>query len=162
MGPRENNFKVQVNWAHTGKFHHFKNFERVFKSTIAYRQTSQESNDSEISCPIGLLLLFPKVNSRRNGAKSPHHWRVQVHFHKQNIQCIKNDPIDDNMWQILEDIIKKWQKSLDQQGSEFIYELTSCLPDSDESVYGRSNEIAFVKDNVENEGVAVELIYIYI
>ena len=104
MGPRENNFKVQVNWAHTGKFHHFKNFERVFKSTIAYRQTSQESNDSEISCPIGLLLLFPKVNSRRNGAKSPHHWRVQVHIHKQNIQFIKNDPIDYNMRQILENI----------------------------------------------------------
>ena len=39
-------------------------------------------------------------------------------------------------------------------------ELSSCLPDqmSEESVYGRSNEIALVKDHVENEGVAVVLI----
>ena len=86
--------------------------------------------------------------------------RIQVHIHKQNIQCIKNDPIDDNMRQILEDIIKKWQNSPDKQGSEFIYELSSCLPDqrSEESVYGRSNEIALVKDDVENERVAVVLI----
>ncbi|XP_067035057.1 uncharacterized protein [Acropora muricata] len=86
--------------------------------------------------------------------------RIQVHIHKQNIQCIKNDPIDDNMRQILEDIIKKWQNSPDKQGREFIYEHSSCLPDqrSEESVYGRSNEIALVKDNVENERVAVVLI----
>ena len=39
-------------------------------------------------------------------------------------------------------------------------ELSSCLPDqmSEESVYGSSNEIALVKDNVENDGVAVVLI----
>ena len=39
-------------------------------------------------------------------------------------------------------------------------ELSSCLPDqlSEESVYGRSNEIALVKDHVENEWVAVLLI----
>ena len=39
-------------------------------------------------------------------------------------------------------------------------EFSSCLPDqlSEESVYGRSDEIALVKDHVENEGVAVVLI----
>ncbi|XP_067034531.1 uncharacterized protein [Acropora muricata] len=81
--------------------------------------------------------------------------RIQVYIHKQNIQCIKHDPIDDNLRQLLEDIIKTWQNSLDQQGTEFI-----CLPDqmSEESVYGRSNEIALVKDNVEKDGVAVVLI----
>ena len=49
---------------------------------------------------------------------------------------------------------------MNQQDSEFIYELSSCLPDqmSEESVYGRCNEVAPVKDNVENEGVAVVLI----
>jgi len=30
MGPRENNFNVQINCACTGKFHHFKNFEKIF------------------------------------------------------------------------------------------------------------------------------------
>ncbi|XP_044176149.1 uncharacterized protein LOC114963310 isoform X5 [Acropora millepora] len=86
--------------------------------------------------------------------------RILVYIHKQNIQFIKNDAIDDNMGQILGDIIKKWQKSLDQQETEFIYERSSCLPDqmSEESVYGRSNEIALIKDNVENDGVAVVLI----
>ena len=115
-----------------------------------YRQTTPESNASEMSCPIGLLLLFPKVISKRNGTKSPHHWRVQVYFHKQNIHCIKNDPVDDKIRQLLEDTIKKWQKSLRQQGTEFIYERSSCLPVqmSEEWVYGRSNEIALVKDNI--------------
>ena len=86
--------------------------------------------------------------------------RIQVYIHQQNIQRIKNDPIDGSKCQILENIIKKWQRTLDQQGSEFIYELSSCLPDqiSEESVYGRSNEVALVKDNVENDGVAVVLI----
>ena len=86
--------------------------------------------------------------------------RIHVYINKQNIQFIKNDSIDDKMQQILEDIIKKWQKSLDHHGTEFIYERSSSLPDrmSQESVYGRSNEIALVKDNVENEGVAVVLI----
>ena len=86
--------------------------------------------------------------------------RIQVYIHKQNIQFIKNDSIDDKMRQILEDIIKKWQKSLDHHGTKFICERSSCLPDqmSEESVYGRSNEIALIKDNVETEGVAVVLI----
>ena len=85
--------------------------------------------------------------------------RILVYIHKQNIQCIKNDPIDDNMRQIFEDHIKEWRK-LNQQESEFMYELSSCLPDkmSEESVYGRSNEIALVKDHVKNEEVAVVLI----
>ncbi|XP_067034512.1 uncharacterized protein [Acropora muricata] len=86
--------------------------------------------------------------------------RFQVYIHKQNIQFIKNDSIDDKMRQILEDIIKKWQKSLDHHGTKFICERSSCLPDqmSEESVYGRSNEIALVKDIVEKDGVAVVLI----
>ena len=84
---------------------------------------------------------------------------IQVYIHKQNIQCIKSYPLDDNKRQILEDIIKKWRK-LDQEESEFIYELSSCLPDqiSEKSVYGRSNEIVLVKDHVENEGIAAVLI----
>ncbi|XP_015753918.1 PREDICTED: uncharacterized protein LOC107333603 [Acropora digitifera] len=63
------------------------------------------------------------------------------------------------MRQKLEDHIKEWRE-LNQQDTEFIYELSSCLPDqkSEESVRGRSNEIALVKDNVENEEIAVVLI----
>ena len=85
--------------------------------------------------------------------------RIQAYIHKKNIQRIKNDPIDGNKCQTLEDIIKKWRQ-LDQEESKFIYERSSSLPDqrSEESVYGRFNEIALVKDNVKNEGVAVVLI----
>ena len=84
---------------------------------------------------------------------------ILVYLHKQKIRCLKNDPIDDNMRQILEDHIKEWRE-LNQQDSEFIYELSSCLPDqiSEESVHGRSNEVALVKDHLENDGVAVVLI----
>ncbi|XP_044176153.1 uncharacterized protein LOC114952387 [Acropora millepora] len=84
---------------------------------------------------------------------------ILVHIHKQKTRRLKNDPIDENMRQKLEDHIKEWRE-LNQQDTEFIYELSSCLPDqmSEESVYGRSNEIALVKDNVENEGIAVVLI----
>ena len=85
--------------------------------------------------------------------------RIQVYVHQQNIQRIKNDPIDGNKCQILENIIRKWRQ-LDQEESKFIYECSSSLPDqrSEESVYGRFYEIALVKDNVENERVAVVLI----
>ena len=84
---------------------------------------------------------------------------ILVYIHKQRIQCIKHDPIDGNKCQTLEDIIKKWRQS-DEEESKFSYERSSSLPDqrSDESVYGRSNEIALVKDNVENEAIAVVLI----
>ena len=84
---------------------------------------------------------------------------ILVHIHKQKTRRLKNDPIDENMRQKLEDHIKEWRE-LNQQDTEFIYELSSCLPDqmSEESVYGRSNQIALVKDNVENEGIAVVLI----
>ena len=85
--------------------------------------------------------------------------RIQAYIHKKNIQRIKNDPIDGNKCQTLEDIIKKWRQ-LDQEESKSIYERSSNLPDqrSEESVYGRFNEIALVKDNVKNEGIAVVLI----
>ena len=81
---------------------------------------------------------------------------ILVHIHKQKTRRLKNDPIDENMRQKLEDHIKEWRE-LNQQDTEFIYELSSCLPDqmSEESVYGRSNEIALVKDNVENEGIVL-------
>ena len=84
---------------------------------------------------------------------------ILVHIHKQKTRSLKNDPIDENMRQKLEDHIKEWRE-LNQQDTEFIYELSSCLPDqkSEESVRGRSNEIALVKDNVENEEIAVVLI----
>ena len=84
---------------------------------------------------------------------------ILVHIHKQKTRRLKNDPIDENMRQKLEDHIKEWRE-LNQQDTEFIYELSSCLPDqmSKESVCGRSNEIALVKDNVKNDGVAVVLI----
>ena len=85
--------------------------------------------------------------------------RILLYIHKEKTLSLKNDPIDDNMRQILEDRIKEWQE-LNQQDNEFIYDLSSQLPDqmSEESVYGRSNEIALVKDKVENEGIAVVLI----
>ena len=85
--------------------------------------------------------------------------RILLYIHKEKTLSLKNDPIDDNMRQILEDRIKEWQE-LNQQDNELIYDLSSRLPDqmSEESVYGRSNEIALVKDKVENEGIAVVLI----
>ncbi|XP_067034535.1 uncharacterized protein [Acropora muricata] len=85
--------------------------------------------------------------------------RILVYIHKEKTLSLKNDPIDDNMRQILEDHIKEWRE-LNQRDSEFIYDLSSRLPDqmSEESVYGRSNEIALVSDHVENKGVPVVLI----
>ena len=34
IGPGENNFSVPINCTHTGKFHHYKNFERIFKTAV--------------------------------------------------------------------------------------------------------------------------------
>ena len=79
---------------------------------------------------------------------------ILVYIHKQKSRCLKNDPIDDDMRQILEDHIKEWRE-LNQQESDFIYELSNCPPYqmSEESENGRCNEIALVKDHVENEGL---------
>ena len=83
-----------------------------------------------------------------------------IHLQKiQKINCLKNDPIDDTVGQECEYHIKEWRK-LQQQESEFIYELSSSLPDQMKkgSVHGRFKEIAFVKDNVKSGTVAVVLI----
>ncbi|XP_067034510.1 uncharacterized protein [Acropora muricata] len=132
-----------------------------------------DENDDTIQADIARIECFKNELSRRSftaisESEFEEKWskisssleRIQVSINKQNIQFIKNDSIDDKMQQILEDIIRKWQKSLDHHGTEFIYKRSSSLPDqmSEESVYGRSNEITLVKDNVENEGVAVVLI----
>ena len=84
---------------------------------------------------------------------------ILVYIHKEKTRRLKYVPLDDNKRQVMEAHIKEWRE-LDQRDSEFISEPSSCLPDqrSEESVYGRSNEIALVKDNVENEGIAVVLI----
>ena len=82
-----------------------------------------------------------------------------IHLQKiQKINCLKIDPIYDT--QVWEDRIKEWRK-LQEQENEFICpEPSSCLPDQMKkgSVYGRSKEIAFVKDNVKGGAVAVVLI----
>ena len=147
-------------------------FSNLATPAKGWHKLPDETDDS-IQANIGRIKCFRNELSHRSStaiceSEFKEKWtlisssleRIQVYIHQQNIQRIKNDPIDGNKCQILQNIIKKWQRTFDQQGSEFIYELSSCLPDqmSEESVYGRSNEIALVKDNVENEGVAVVLI----
>ena len=84
---------------------------------------------------------------------------IVLYIHQQNIHGLKNDPVDDSNGPTLEGHIEEWLK-LQQQESESIFELSSCLPDQmpEGSVYGRSEEISLVKDYVQSRTVAVVMI----
>ena len=84
---------------------------------------------------------------------------IVVHIHQQKIHGLKNDPIDDNNRRTLEGHIEEWLQ-FQQQESELIFELSSCLPVQmiEESVYGRSEKISQVKEHVKSRMVAVVLI----
>jgi len=127
------------------------------KPAKGWRKLPDETDDS-IQANIARIKCFRNELSHRSStaiceSEFEEKWnlisssleRIQVYIHKQNIQCIKSDPIDGNKCQTLEDIMKKWRQ-LDQEESKFILERSSSLPDqrSEESVYGRFNEIALV------------------
>ena len=84
---------------------------------------------------------------------------IVLYIHQQNIHGLKNDPVYDSNGPTLEGHIEEWLK-LQQQESELIFELSSCLPDQmpEGSVYGRSEEISLVKDYVQSRTVAVAMI----
>ncbi|KAK2558039.1 E3 ubiquitin-protein ligase DZIP3 [Acropora cervicornis] len=84
---------------------------------------------------------------------------IVLYIHQQKIHGLKNDPVDDNNRSTLEGHIQEWLK-LQQEESELIFELSSCLPDQmpEGSVYGRSEEISLVKDYVQSRKVAVMMI----
>ena len=84
---------------------------------------------------------------------------IVLYIHQQNIHGLKNDPVDGSNGPKLEGHIEEWLK-LQQQESELIFELSSCLPDQmpEGSVYGRSEEISLVKDYVQRRTVAVVMI----
>ncbi|XP_068747828.1 nephrocystin-3-like [Montipora capricornis] len=79
---------------------------------------------------------------------------ILVHIQRQKIQRLKNDPIDHNKYQTIEEHINKWRRWQQQENDE----LSNCLPDKVPGVVGRSKEIDEVKQYIQGGKDAVVLI----
>lgn len=85
---------------------------------------------------------------------------VQRKRHVEKMEALKNDPIDHDTRQRLKEQAGIWKEMQEREKIDTtIFSPHSCLPDkiSEESIFGRDQEIKEVKDMVES-GVAVVLI----
>ena len=84
---------------------------------------------------------------------------LQASIYEMKIQDLKNDPIDHDLTQRVEEQIEQWKRE-HQDEAEAMPQLRSCLPDEmpEDCMFGRTQEIKQVKDFVQSGTVAVVLI----
>ena len=84
---------------------------------------------------------------------------LQASIYEMKIQDLKNDPIDHDLTQRVEEQIEQWKRE-HQDEAEVTPQLRSCLPDEmpEDCMFGRTQEIKQVKDFVQSGTVAVVLI----
>ena len=84
---------------------------------------------------------------------------LQASIYEMKIQDLKNDPIDHDLTQRVEEQIEQWKRE-HQDEAEVMPQLPSCLPDkmSEDCMFGRTQEIKQVKDFIQSGTVAVVLI----
>ena len=80
---------------------------------------------------------------------------IMVYNQRQKIQRLKNDPIDHDKYQTVQEHIKEWRRLQQRQEND---EPRSCLPDEVPGVFGRSKEIDEVKQYLQSGTDAVVLI----
>ena len=80
--------------------------------------------------------------------------------HQKKIERLKNDSIDHKTRQMVEEEVKRWQNAQQHENIEPISRPQSYLPDvlPRERMFGRSQELQLVRDNIESETVAMVLI----
>ena len=86
--------------------------------------------------------------------------RIEIGVYRKNIERLKNDSIDHETRQLVEEEIKQWRNVQEHDTLEVMCRLQSCLPDvvPRERMFGRSQELKLVRDNIESETVAMVLI----
>ena len=84
---------------------------------------------------------------------------LQASIYEKKIQNLKNDPIDHDLTQRVEEQIEQWRREHQDEG-EVMSQLRSCLPDKmpEDCMFGRTQEIKQVKDSIQSGTVAVVLI----
>ena len=84
---------------------------------------------------------------------------LQASIYEKKIQNLKNDPIDHDLTQRVEEQIEQWRREHQDEG-EVMSQLRSCLPDEmpEDCMFGRTQEIKQVKDSIQSGTVAVVLI----
>lgn len=85
---------------------------------------------------------------------------IEIGVYRKNIERLKNDSIDHETRKLVEEEIKQWQNVQEHDTLEVMSRLQSCLPDvvPREHMFGRSQELKLVGDNIESETVAMVLI----
>lgn len=86
---------------------------------------------------------------------------IEIRVYRKNIERLKNDSIDPETRQLVEEEIKQWRNVPEHDTPlEVMSRLQSCLPDvvPRERMFGRSQELKLVRDNIESETVAMVLI----
>ena len=85
---------------------------------------------------------------------------IEIGVYRKNIERLKHDSIDHETRKLVEEEIKQWQNVQEHDTLEVMSRLQSCLPDvvPREHMFGRSQELKLVGDNIESETVAMVLI----
>ena len=82
---------------------------------------------------------------------------IEIGTCRQKIQGLKNDPIDDDTRQLVEEQVEQWRKFQQQEELGPISQLDSHLPDMP-PLFGRLKELQQVREYVESGAVSVVLI----
>ena len=127
--PAKNDASIQANIAR------IKYFRNELSHTPSTAITESEFEDK-----------WDKISSALEG--------IMLYNQRQKIQRLKNDPIDRNTYQTVEEHIKKGRRLQQQENDE----PRSCLPDEVPEVFGRSKEIDQVKQYLQSGTDAVVLI----
>ena len=85
---------------------------------------------------------------------------IKLEVYGKKIQSLKNDPIDHDTRQAVEEEVEQWRHLQQQEMDERIGELCSYLPDTlpKDRMFGRSQQINKVKEYLQNEAVSVVVI----
>ena len=85
---------------------------------------------------------------------------IELEVYEKTIQRLKNDPIDHDTRQAVEEEVEQWRYLQQQENDERISEVCSYLPDKlpEDRMFGRSQEIHQVKEYLQNEAVSVVVI----
>ena len=85
---------------------------------------------------------------------------IKADVYRRQIQALKNDPVDHDTRQVVEDQVEQWGKSKQEEKAEPISEAGSYLPDilPEERMFGRSQELNQVTDYIQSGTVSVVVI----
>ena len=83
---------------------------------------------------------------------------IEIGVYRKKIQALKNDSIDHKTQKRVEEEVEKWQQFQELEDINPISQLDSYLPDIQEPMFGRSQELQEVVEIIEGGTISVVLI----